>query len=94
MTEASPGFLPIVRIDPMVGIPDDVLARLGGTRVTMEDLQPGALDPFRLVESRAQPCAATRDLLGAIQFCDLEHHTDNWAHRMTNPDGSVTTWRS
>jgi hypothetical protein len=32
--------------------------------------------------------------LGVIQFCELEHHTENLAHRMTNPDGSVTTWRS
>jgi hypothetical protein len=93
MTEAS-GSLPSVRIDPMQGISDEVLARLGGVRVTLEDLEPGALDPFRLLESRSQPCVATRDLLGTIQFCELEHHNDSFAHRMMNPDGSVTTWRS
>jgi hypothetical protein len=45
------------------------------------------------------PCLPVRWLstgegIGVIQFCELEHHTDNLAHRMTNPDGSVTTWRN
>ncbi len=94
MTEPREDFRPSIRIDPIQGIPDDVLARLGGTRVTLEDIQPGILDPFGFAEARAQPCAATRDLLGAAQSCELEHHNDSRAHRMINPDGSVTTWRS
>lgn len=45
------------------------------------------------------PCLAVRWLRAAnspdiIQFCELEHHMDGRAHRMPNPDGSVTTWRS
>lgn len=55
------------------------------------------IGPSRLMESlrsRHQPCTATRDLLGAVQTCELGHHNDSRAHRMTNPDGSVTTWRS
>lgn len=44
------------------------------------------------------PCLAVRWLsdgtsLGVVQACELEHHMDVHAHRMTNPDGSVTTWR-
>jgi hypothetical protein len=49
----------------------------------------------------ANRCTVVRDLfegtpdVGTVtQFCELEHHTDNRAHLMTNPDGSVTTWRS
>lgn len=45
------------------------------------------------------PCLPVRWLstgepLSVIQFCELEHHMDSHAHRMTNADGSVTTWRS
>lgn len=45
------------------------------------------------------PCLAVRWLKAAgsadiIQFCELEHHTDNRAHRMPSHDGGVTTWRS
>jgi hypothetical protein len=44
------------------------------------------------------PCLAVRWLsdgtsLGVVQACELEHHMDVHAHRMTNQDGSVTTWR-
>lgn len=64
------------------------------------------LDPSRLLKALAAganrlPCAAVRDLFEGtpdagtvILSCELEHHTDNLAHRMTNTDGSVTTWRS
>ncbi|MCQ1917864.1 hypothetical protein, partial [Escherichia coli] len=74
------------------------------------DIPPFALtvnlSPESFAESMAflgtrheNPCLPVRwlstgDSLGVIQFCELEHHTDNLAHRMTNPDGSVTTWRS
>jgi hypothetical protein len=45
------------------------------------------------------PCLAVRWLsdgtsLGVVQFCELEHHTDNLAHRMTDLEGVVTTWRN
>lgn len=45
------------------------------------------------------PCLQVRWLsagtpFGVIQFCELEHHMNVHAHRMTNPDGSLTTWRS
>jgi len=45
------------------------------------------------------PCLAVRwlnagDSLGVIQFCELEHHMDVHAHRMSNPDRSTTTWRA
>ncbi|HEX9228286.1 MAG TPA: hypothetical protein VF885_16915 [Arthrobacter sp.] len=49
----------------------------------------------------ANRCAAVRDLFAGtpetgtvIQTCERDHHMDVHAHRMTNPDGSVTTWRS
>jgi hypothetical protein len=52
-------------------------------------------------ESLRPRCTVDRDLFAGtpeagtvILSCELQHHTDNWAHRMTNPDGSVTTWRS
>jgi hypothetical protein len=45
-------------------------------------------------------CTAVRDLFaGTLQagtvilFCEKAHHMDMHAHRMTNPDGSATTWR-
>jgi hypothetical protein len=49
----------------------------------------------------ASLCTAYRDLFAGdperagsvVQTCDLLHHNDCRAHRMTNPDGSVTTWR-
>jgi hypothetical protein len=45
------------------------------------------------------PCLPVRWLsdgssFGVIQFCELQHHMDGRAHRMTNLDGSVTTWRN
>lgn len=78
----------------MKGIPDDVLARLGGTCVTLSDIQPGPLDPLLFMGTHVETCEVTRDLLGAVQTCELGHHNDSLAHRMTNPDGSVTTWRN
>lgn len=58
------------------------------------------LDPS-LGSKAAEPrCTAVRDLLegtadagSIILTCEKEHHMDVHAHRMTNPDGSVTTWR-
>ncbi|ACL42247.1 hypothetical protein Achl_4296 (plasmid) [Pseudarthrobacter chlorophenolicus A6] len=45
-------------------------------------------------------CTAVRDLFAGmaeagtvILTCEKDHHMDVHAHRMTNPDGSVTTWR-
>lgn len=45
-------------------------------------------------------CTAVRDLLEGtpeagtvILTCEKTHHMDVHAHRMTNPDGSTTTWR-
>lgn len=45
-------------------------------------------------------CTAVRDLFAGapragtvILFCEKDHHMDVHAHRMTNPDGSLTTWR-
>ncbi|QOD06011.1 hypothetical protein [Pseudarthrobacter sp. BIM B-2242] len=50
----------------------------------------------------ANLCTAVRDLFAGdpvregtvIQTCVLTYHNDSRAHRMTNPDGSNTTWRS
>lgn len=45
-------------------------------------------------------CTAVRDLFEGspetgtvIQTCERDHHMEVHAHRMTNPDGSTTTWR-
>lgn len=49
----------------------------------------------------ANRCTAVRDLFEGtlesgtvVQTCEKDRHMDVHAHRMTNPDGSVTTWRS
>lgn len=46
------------------------------------------------------PCTAVRDLLEGtpdagtvILTCEKDHHMEVHAHRMTNADGSLTTWR-
>lgn len=100
MTEPRDDLRPSIRIDPMQGNLADSLAELGGTPITLDHVQPGLLDPFKFVESKALPCTAVRDLFEGtpesgtvVQSCEKDHHTDNLAHRMTNPDGSVTTWR-
>jgi hypothetical protein len=64
---------------------------------TQEVLQARAARAFLA----ANFCTASRDpFAGApeagtvLQTCELTRHNDSFAHRMTNPDGSVTTWRS
>jgi hypothetical protein len=54
----------------------------------------------RLYSVHAPACTAVRDLFEGtpqagtvIQFCEKDHHMDVHAHRMTNKDGSTTTWR-
>lgn len=49
----------------------------------------------------APSCTAVRDLFAGtpaagnvILTCEKDHHMDVHAHRMTNLDGSTTTWRS
>lgn len=49
---------------------------------------------------KAIRCTAVRDLFegtadagSVILTCEKEHHMNLHAHRMTNPDGSTTTWR-
>jgi hypothetical protein len=49
----------------------------------------------------ASRCTAVRDLFvgtdasgSVILTCDKAHHMEIHAHRMTNADGSVTTWRN
>lgn len=100
MTEPREDLRQSIRIDPMQGISADVIASLGGTLITLEPVQPGLLDPFKFVVSKALPCTAVRDLFAGtpkagtvILTCGKTHHMDAHAHRMTNPDGSVTTWR-
>lgn len=58
-----------------------------------------AADMAYLGTRHENPCLVVRwlsdgDSRGVIQFCELEHHMDVHAHRMTNPDGSLTTWRA
>lgn len=64
---------------------------------TLEEIHSTSPYLSSLVEGR---CQAVRDLFAGtpeagtvILTCGKLHHMDVHAHRMTNPDGSVTTWR-
>lgn len=105
MTEAREDLRPTIRIDPMQGGLREVVAALGGTIITLDDVQtvqPGLLDPFRFVESDVLPCTAVRDLFEAdplkagtvILRCEEPHHADRLAHRMTGAGGRTVTWRN
>lgn len=81
------------QVHPMPDIPPFALT----SDVSAEDF--AASMAFLGTRHGTNPCLTVRWLsdgttLGVIQFCELEHHMGVHAHRMVNPDGSVTTWRS
>lgn len=104
MTEhATINFYPAEPVTALPEIPDGPVHELGPVApfaLTFDvSAEAFAADMAFLGTRHENPCLPVRwlstgETLGVVQFCELEHHTDNWAHRMTNPDGSVTTWRS
>ncbi|MET4143896.1 hypothetical protein [Arthrobacter sp. UYCo732] len=88
----------------VASIDADVLAR-HGTKLRVTGLPAPTVEEVLKARSavklwNASRCTAVRDLLEGtpdagqvIQFCEKEHHMDVLAHRMTNVDGSTTTWR-
>jgi hypothetical protein len=87
--------LPEIPVGPVHILPDIHPFALA-SEVSPEDF---AATMAALGTRHENPCLAVRWLstgesLGVIQFCELEHHMDGRAHRMTNPDGNLTTWRS
>lgn len=79
----------LIFYDDLKGAVADITAGAVSGFIALENVRPGS-----------DRCTASRDLFAGtpeagtvLQFCELEHHTSNLAHRMTNPDGSATTWR-
>lgn len=62
--------------------------------------QVDVISGWPLLGGTVHRCIAIRDLFAGtgtagtvILSCDKPHHMESSSHRMTNPDGSVTTWR-
>lgn len=96
-------FHPAEAVRALPEAPDGPVALLGDVppfAVTVDVAPEDFASTMAFLGTRHEdPCLAVRWLsdgtsLGIVQFCELEHHTDNLAHRMTDLDGSVTTWRS
>lgn len=84
-------------IDSATAADEGVTPLLIDISATLEKIYSGSPYLSSLVEGR---CKAVRDLFAGtpdagtvILTCGKPHHMHVHAHRMTNPDGGVTTWR-